>query len=190
MGIIIALLCLGIGFIWYVGLAPSLPKELSFLKMGTHVTPTTNATRSSAEAVLPPLVVTSSAWNMSARGADIEMSREFSTGIKGATQTYDRPAFYLTCHQSKLYARIDSRLHTRGETTAEVIWQDAPQTWIHGDGQNIFAPETELILHSFRGQKEIQVSLDFNEEPRQSFVLKLDGFEGALTQLKQQCFTK
>lgn len=185
MWIIFALICIGVGLVLYSGIQADLPDELSFMKSKPSGAVVENTTTVDS-APLP--VTTSAAWNILAMGEMVEVSRDFSNDIHGnGGVRYDRPVFYLTCYKQGLYARIDTRLHTKGEKSAEVDWQGIHQTWVHGSGQNIFSPDALAIVKSIKGRNTAQVSLTFDEAPKQTFELKLDGMTWALQQLKRSC---
>lgn len=186
MWILLALLCLGVAAVMFSGMQGSIPDELSFLKTkpDTAVVETTESSMP-----LPP-VATASAWNILASSQGTEISRDFSDDIQSATQKYDRPTFYLTCYRNTLYARIDTRLHAAGGKTSPVVWQGVHQEWVRGEAQNIYSPDTSAVLKSMLALKTgqpAQVSLSFDEAPRQTLRLRLDGLPNALQQLKKNC---
>lgn len=184
MWLILALLCVGVGLVMYAGLQPEIPDELTFLK----TKPQAAVVVTQEAAPLPTITATS--WSIRSSGDSVEISRDFLDEIQSSTQSYDRPTFILTCYQNQLYARIDTRLHTRGVKTTNVGWQGHTQLWTHGERQNIFAPDAKQVLQSTIGRESVSVSLEFDEAPRQTLRLPLEGFAQAAVKVKQQCGIK
>lgn len=186
MWMLFALLCIGVGLVMFSGIQSQLPDELSFLKSKPPTSSAVVESGSVQEAQALP-AVTASAWTVESSADGVEISRDFANEIRSASQRYDRPTFYLTCYRQVLYARIDTRLHTKGRSQAKVIWQGNPQIWVHGEGQNIFAPDAAQVLRSLHQQTAATASLEFEEAPRQTLTLHLTGLDRALTVLGKSC---
>lgn len=185
MWILLALLCIGVGLVMYSGLQPEIPDELSFLKTKPPAATAVVDGDASNTTALPS--ISAGSWRMLASADGTEISRDFADEIKSSTQRYDSPTFYVTCYRKSLYVRIDTRLHTKGEKTAEVAVQGKTDTWLHGEGQNIYAPDAQALLKRLQGSAVAKVAMEFDEAPRQTLRLKLDGFDQAVSQVKKDC---
>jgi hypothetical protein len=185
-----ALIVIGIGIVWYAGLQPEIPNELSFLKWDHHTTPVSGTqSRPASDAAASPFgtVVGATGWRLINDSEGFEYSRDFEGSIRGGSAAYDAPVFGVTCYHNVPYVHIDTRLRAKGGKTVTVGFNGDNQQWVRAQGQNLFAPNAVQILKGLEGRDSTQVVLAFDEAPSQSFTLKLPGMARILDVLHRDC---
>ena len=184
-----ALIVIGIGLVWYAGLQPQIPTELSFLKWEHHTSaPSGEAAPASGSRVAPLGSVTgATGWRLLSDSNGFEYSRDFEGPIRGGAQSYDAPIFGVTCYGNVPYVHVDTRLRAAGGKTVKVTFNGDTQAWARAAGQNLFAPDAVRILRGLAGRETAELQVAFDEAPFQSFTLKLTGIDKILDVMHRQC---
>jgi hypothetical protein len=185
-----ALLVIGIGLVWYAGLQPEIPSELSFLKWDHHTTVAaagdTTVSASSTAAPLGP-VTGATGWRLTTDSEGFEYSRDFDGAIRGGSTQYDAPVFGITCYHNVTYVHVDTRLRAAGQKAVKVTFNGDTEEWVRAQGQTLFAPNSAQILKGLEGREVTQMTVGFDEAPVQAFALKLSGLPKILDILHREC---
>jgi hypothetical protein len=185
-----ALLVIGVGLVWYAGLQPEIPSELSFLKWDHHTTAAaasdTAASASSTAAPLAP-VTGATGWRLVTDTEGFEYSRDFDGAIRGGSAQYDAPVFGITCYHNTTYVHVDTRLRAAGGKAVKVTFNGDTREWVRTQGQTLFAPDSAQILKDLEGRETVQMRVGFDEAPVQDFDLKLTGVPKILDILHREC---
>ena len=190
MGALFALIVIGIGLVWYAGLQPNIPSELSFLKWDHHTAPlsASDTANASSTSVAPLTTLNgSSGWRFLSTPDGFEYSRDFNESIRGGAVPYDSPTFGITCYHNTPYVHVDTRLHARGAKAVEVSFDGNEQPWLRAEGQNLFAPNSAALLRDLSSRQAATMRVAFEEAPSQVFTLKLAGLPKILEVFHRDC---
>jgi hypothetical protein len=187
MWVLMCVIALFIGFMFYSRIEDQLPEILHLPKSGDSGSQV--ATEPIEQTSVDSLAVGSSdAWQVRGDGKNVELIRDFQGRLEVGGQRYDPPTLALTCYEGTVYARVNMRMAAAVlGTKATVGTPTGAQQWSQGQGHDIYSPTPKTILAAVRAEKPFNLVLPYQEIGAQTVTFNPRGGVKALSVFPVAC---
>jgi hypothetical protein len=172
-----------VGIAMFAKVQPELPTELEFLKgkpQSSQVLDGSSSGESNLAAI--PLDGPATGWAFQTDGSISEASKDFDQHIAGpGGQSYDKPAFAVTCYQGHLYARVNTRIKAAGAIDFDVKGLPA---WTEAPNQNWYSSDAKKTLSTLKARGSVSVRIAFEEVGVQKFTFNTNGLSAILDKME------